>query len=76
MITKARCASILSHEPCTLFSNAHFWVLIDMFVMYNLPMQQGSQKIQYSMKIFHFFFNLFIQIHDETRSTFRINTAV
>ena len=29
------------------FSDAHFWVVIDLFVVYNLPMQQGSQKIQF-----------------------------
>ena len=26
------------------FSKAHFWVEIDLFDMYNLPMQQGKQK--------------------------------
>ena len=38
-------------------SNAHFWVVTDLFVMYNLPMKQGSQKIQYSMTFA--FFSLF-----------------
>ena len=37
------------------FSNAHFWIVIGLLVIYNLPMQQGNQKIQYSMNILHFF---------------------
>ena len=39
------------------FNNAHFWVV--MFVIYNLPMQQGNQKIQYSMEMLHFLFHLY-----------------
>ena len=56
-------------QSAKFFSYAQVWVVIDLFVIYNLPMQRGSQKIQYYMKILHFFFILFIQIHNETCST-------
>ena len=68
------------NHSAEFFNKAHFWVVTDLFVMYNLPMQQGSQKLkylpiqqgsqklQYSMKILTFFIS-FIQIHNETHST-------
>ena len=41
------------------FSNAHFWVIIDLFAIYYSPMQQRNQKIQYSMKNFAFFYFIY-----------------